>query len=76
MENWHKFRKWVLDRPIRVAIFIFLTFVPLFALLRFVFHTEHFLANLQAELECNLGMGVLGAIVGYLLARMKKNQSG
>lgn len=69
-----KFRKWLLDQPVRVAIFIFLMFVPLFLLLRFLFHTEYFLTNLWTQLEWALGIGAFGAIVGYLLARIRKSQ--
>lgn len=74
MKDWYKFREWLLGRPIWVAVFIFLAFVLSFSLLRLIFHTDHFLAELWSELEYGIGMGIFGAIVGYLLARARKGR--
>jgi|YNPNPStandDraft_1061719.scaffolds.fasta_scaffold57030_1 uncharacterized membrane protein len=71
-----KFRAWMLARPAQGAIVIFLVYVPIACLLRFVVDTDDFLTAPWGEILYSIVFGFLTALAAYLLARAKREGDG
>jgi hypothetical protein len=63
-------------KPARGAVVIFLIYVPIYCLLRFVVDTDDFLTAPWVEILYSIVFGFLTALMAYLLVRAKQEGDG
>jgi hypothetical protein len=73
IDQIRKLTAWVQRKPWRIAVFVFLVYVPIHLLIRLFAHAESFITETWIEVRTIVLMGLVGAIVGYFLAKFKQD---
>ena len=63
-----RFQTLVLEKPTLGAVVVFLSYVPIFCLIRFVVHPDDFLSAPWIEILYSAVFGILTATLTYVLA--------